>query len=100
MLNLTLADYKQYVDELTQGFIEAEKILQEERIFVSRDLPYSTQLIPLTVLCTILAENNKIKVTNIKDKIKIKLIIFFINFRIFLYFAEIININIQLRRFS
>jgi hypothetical protein len=50
--------------------VEAEKILQEERIFVSRDLPYTTQLIPLAVLCTLLADGNKIKVTNIKNKIK------------------------------
>lgn len=70
VLNLTLADYKKYVDELTQGFVEAEKILQEERIFVSRDLPYTTQLIPMAVLCTLLAEGNRIKITSIKDKIK------------------------------
>lgn len=70
VLNLTLTDYKKYADALSEGFVEAERILQEERIFVSRDLPYSTQLIPLSVLCTILADSNKIKVTNIKDKIK------------------------------
>lgn len=70
VLNLTLADYKKYADSLSGGFVEAEKILQEERIFVSRDLPYTTQLIPLAVLCTLLADGNKIKVTNIKNKIK------------------------------
>ena len=70
VLNLTLDDYKKYADSLSEGFVEAEKILQEERIFTSRDLPYSTQLIPLTVLCTLLQEGNKIKITNIKDKIK------------------------------
>ena len=70
VLNLTLTDYKKYADSLADGFVEAEKILQEERIFVSRDLPYTTQLIPLAVLCTLLADGNKIKVTNIKNKIK------------------------------
>ena len=70
VLNLTLTDYQQYADSLAEGFVEAEKILQEERIFVSRDLPYTTQLIPLAVLCTLLADGNKIKVTNIKNKIK------------------------------
>ena len=64
MLNLTLVDYKKYANELTQGFVEAEKILQEERIFVSRDLPYTTQLIPMAVLCTLLAEGNRIKITS------------------------------------
>src|SRR5699024_11580752 len=53
-----------------KGFIEAEKMLQEERIFGKKDLPYSTQLIPLAVLCTLLADGNKIKATNVKNKIK------------------------------
>lgn len=55
---------------MTDGFVEAEKILQEERIFSSKDLPYTTQLIPLAVLCTLLAEHNRIKTTSVKDKIK------------------------------
>lgn len=70
VLNLTLDEYKMYADDLSDGFVEAEKILEEERIFSSKDLPYTTQFIPLAVLCTILAENNQIKVTNIKNKIK------------------------------
>lgn len=70
VLNLSLEEYRKYADSLTAGFVEAEKILQEERIFSSKDLPYSTQLIPLAVLCTLLADGNKIKVANIKKKIK------------------------------
>ena len=70
VLNITLDEYKKYADDLSDGFVEAEKILEEERIFSSKDLPYTTQFIPLAVLCTILAENNQIKVTNIKNKIK------------------------------
>lgn len=70
VLNLSLSDYKKYADILSNGFVEAEKMLQEERIFSSRDLPYSTQLIPLAVICTLLDEGNRIKVTNIKNKIK------------------------------
>ncbi len=70
VLNLSLDDYKDYADDLSEGFVEAEKILQEERIFVSKDLPYSTQLIPLAVLCTLLQDGNRIKITNIKNKIK------------------------------
>jgi len=70
VLNLTKAEYVAYADDLTKGFEEAENILAEERIFSGRDLPYTTQLIPLAVLCTLLAEHNKIKITNIKDKLK------------------------------
>ena len=70
VLNLTLEEYKQYADILSAGFVEGEKILQEERIFSKKDLPYTTQLIPLAVLCTLLAEDNRIYVTNIKNKVK------------------------------
>lgn len=70
VLNLSLLDYKKYADILSEGFVEVEKLLQEERIFSSRDLPYSTQLIPLAVICTLLSDNNKIKITNVKNKIK------------------------------
>ena len=70
VLNLTLDDYKKYADILTRGFVEAESILQEERVFSSRDLPYTTQLIPMAAICAVLMEGNQIKVTNIKNKIK------------------------------
>ena len=70
ILNLTLEEFTKYMDALTDGFKMAEKILQEERIFSSRDLPYTTQLIPLSVLCTLLADGNWVKATSVKDKIK------------------------------
>lgn len=70
VLDLTLKDYTKYAKELTEGFVEAEKLLQEERVFARKDLPYTTQLIPLAVLCTLLARDNRIKITNIKNKIK------------------------------
>lgn len=70
VLNLTLKEYEQYADSLSSGFMEAEKILQEERVFSSKDLPYTTQLIPFAVLCTLLSEDNQIKSTTVKDKVK------------------------------
>ncbi len=70
VLNLPLTEYRKYADALSAGFLEAEYLLTEERVFTSRDLPYSTQLIPLAVLCTLLGEGNRIKVTNIKNKVK------------------------------
>ena len=70
VLNLSLEEYKKYKDLLTEGFLEAEKILQEERIFLSRDLPYTTQFVPMAVLCALLIEEKKIAITSIKDKIK------------------------------
>lgn len=70
VLNLTLDEFKLYAEGLTKGFVEAETILQEERIFSYKDLPYTTQFIPMAVLCALLAEGNKIKETNIKNKLK------------------------------
>lgn len=70
VLNLTLNEYNKYADMLSNGFIEAEKILQEERIFNQRDLPYTTQLIPLAVICTILSEEKKLNIANVKTKVK------------------------------
>ena len=70
VLALPLIEYKKYADALCKGFSVADKLLQEERIFSSRDLPYSTQLIPLATICTVLMENNKIKTTNTKNMVK------------------------------
>ena len=70
VLGLKLVDYKKYADLLTQGFQEAEMLLAEECIFVSRDLPYTTQLIPLAVLCALLLPNHRIKASNVRNKIK------------------------------
>ena len=42
----------------------------EERIFTSNDLPYSSQLIPLSVLCTLLREKKMLNVTANKDKLR------------------------------
>lgn len=70
VLALSLMSYKKYADDLCNGFSVADKLLQEERIFSSRDLPYSTQLIPLAAICTVLMEGNKIYTTNVKNKVK------------------------------
>lgn len=70
VLGLSLQSYKKYADTLCEGFSVAAKLLQEERIFSSRDLPYSTQLIPLAAICTVLMDNNKIYTTTIKNKVK------------------------------
>ena len=50
MLNLSLSDYKNYRDLIVGGFIKASKILIENHIFNSRDIPYSTQLVPMAAI--------------------------------------------------
>ncbi|GHU22377.1 hypothetical protein FACS189488_02810 [Betaproteobacteria bacterium] len=54
VLAITLSAYQEYADALTEGFIKSSNFLKEQRIFTARDLPYTTQLIPLSVLFTIL----------------------------------------------
>ena len=68
VLKLKLAEYKNNADELTNGFICAKKFLKSERIFSGRDLPYTTQLIPLSVIFALTTTNNLIG-SNVKDKI-------------------------------
>ncbi len=70
VLALKLTAYKTYADDLCRGFSIADKLLQEERIFSSRDLPYSTQLIPLAAICTVLMEGNKIYTATVRNKVK------------------------------
>jgi len=67
VLKLTLKTYQKYANELTEGFIQAANFMKEQRIFTARDLPYSTQLIPLSVILTILKD--KAKDSTVKQKI-------------------------------
>lgn len=70
VLNITLDEYKRYADSLSEGFSLSEKLLKEERIFDNRDLPYKTQLIPLSAICTVLIDGNRIHTTTVKDMVK------------------------------
>lgn len=70
VLSLKLTSYKKHAEDLCMGFSVAEKLLQEERIFSSRDLPYSTQLIPLAAICTVLMDGNRIYTTTVKNMVK------------------------------
>ena len=57
VLNLQLQDYLKHKDALTDGFVEAANFIYgEQRIFHARDLPYTTQLIPFSVLFTLLGK--------------------------------------------
>lgn len=53
VLKLTYAEYAEYRNKLIDGIKEAIKFLTEERIFTSIDIPYTSQLIPLSVLFAI-----------------------------------------------
>ena len=67
MLNLTLSEYSKYRNDIVKGFIKASKILVENHIFNSRDLPYSTQLVPMAAILAQLGN----KIDNIGNKNKL-----------------------------
>ena len=56
MLNLPLSEYLARRDNIVAGYVKASKILLENHIFNARDLPYSTQLIPMAAILADLKE--------------------------------------------
>jgi len=67
MLNLSLDDYKKNRDDIVKGFIKASKILNENHIYNARDLPYTTQLVPMAAILSILGN----KIDNVGNKNKL-----------------------------
>jgi hypothetical protein len=57
MLNLTLSEYEKHRDIIVKGFIKASKILVENHIYNSRDMPYSTQLVPMATILARLGDS-------------------------------------------
>ena len=56
ILDLSLADYRLWADPVTAGFEQAAKFLFAEKIFTGRDLPYTTQLVPLAAIFAVLGQ--------------------------------------------
>ncbi len=54
MLELPLGAYQQWADTLEQGFVQAGHFLRTQSLYSLRELPYSTQLIPLAAILTLL----------------------------------------------
>lgn len=67
VLRLSLNEYNQYADVLSDGFVQEASFLKEQRIFSARDLPYSTQLIPLSALFAILG--TKVQDSTVRSKL-------------------------------
>lgn len=60
ILRLELKDYEKYHDALVQGFGDAANFLVHQGIYRSRDLPYTSQLIPLAAIFAYDNENGKL----------------------------------------
>jgi hypothetical protein len=51
VLRLALDEYRAYADQIQRGLVAAGKFLVQEKVFSPRELPYTTQLIPLSAIC-------------------------------------------------
>ncbi len=56
ILNLTLKQYRANADRIERGLFAAARILVREKVFDARNLPYRTQLVPLTAICAVLGD--------------------------------------------
>lgn len=57
VLDLSLESYQANRDHVLEGFKMARDFLFRQKIFRQRDLPYSTQLIPLAAICAAIGQN-------------------------------------------
>jgi hypothetical protein len=57
MLNLTLDEFESCYEDIKKGFIKSAKILVENHIYTARDLPYNTQLIPLSAILAVIGNH-------------------------------------------
>ena len=51
VLRLTLTSYKAHADAVEEGLVRAARLLTRQCVFDRRNLPYTTQLVPLGVTC-------------------------------------------------
>ncbi len=55
-MELPLSAWKDWADKLEQGFKLAAKFLRKESFYNRKELPYSTQIVPLAAILTYLGE--------------------------------------------
>lgn len=56
VLDLSLEEYQLYFSDIKIGYIKAAKLLMENYVFKGDDLPYTTQLIPLSAILSVLGD--------------------------------------------
>ena len=64
VLDLKLEDYHQWADQVEEGFIETAKFLQSQHIFKQKDVPYTTQMVPLAAIHVELGKEAKTAIAN------------------------------------
>jgi hypothetical protein len=56
VLKLSLTDYRRLAPKVEAGLLAVARFLARERVFGRKDLPYTTQLVPLAAICAALGE--------------------------------------------
>ncbi|OLZ56153.1 GmrSD restriction endonuclease domain-containing protein [Amycolatopsis keratiniphila] len=56
MLRLELADYRKWADNATKALQRVVRFLHGEHVYRANDLPYATQLVPLTAILVVLGD--------------------------------------------
>lgn len=59
ILRLTLEEYNKWADLAENGYVKAARFINKQKIFSSQDLPYRTQLIPLSAILVLLGERTE-----------------------------------------
>jgi hypothetical protein len=68
VLNLKLAEYRQYAEVIEKGFVNAARLLNLEKIFDKPNLPYSTQFVPLSAVCAYIDQD--FEKNTVRNKLK------------------------------
>ena len=68
VLKMTTDDYRKWADQIEKGLVQAAKFLTSQRIYSGRDLPYRTQLVPLSAIYATLG--NDTDTDNTRGKIE------------------------------
>jgi uncharacterized protein with ParB-like and HNH nuclease domain len=50
ILRLSLTEYREYADQVEDGFERAARFLHGQKIFRAKDLPYQTQIVPMAAI--------------------------------------------------
>lgn len=68
VLDLSVEAYQRWADSLTEAFLWVAEFLSQEHIFVSRDVPYRTQLVPLAAIRVVLGKDASLY--GVRDRVR------------------------------
>lgn len=57
ILSLPIDEYNKWKNQLLQGFYRSAKFLKSQSFFSKKDIPYATQLVPLSAVMTLLGDD-------------------------------------------